>query len=184
MSWNDLNLIEILKEGGVAVMPTDTIYGIVARAENKEAVERIYKLRKRAPDKPCIILIADIAELSKFSIQYSEEQRRKFKDHWPGPVSIILNCPDEKFSYLHRGTKTLAFRIPAIEEMRNFLEHTGPLVAPSANAEGQPPAKNIAEARKYFGNDVDIYVDQGELAGEPSRVIKMESNGNVTVLRG
>lgn len=184
MPWNNPALIEILARGGVAVMPTDTIYGIVGRADNLSAVGRIYELRQRAPEKPCIILIADLAELGKFSVKLSGNQREKIKEFWPGPVSIILDCPEESLAYLHRGTKTLAFRIPASEDLRNFLEHTGPLIAPSANIEGQSPAKDIEEAKKYFGEEVDIYLDGGEISGSPSRVIKLDHLGQVTVLRG
>lgn len=71
MDWNDTNLINTLKEGGVAVMPTDTIYGIVGQALNKDTVLRIYNLKKRAPEKPCIILIGDIEQLKLFSINLS-----------------------------------------------------------------------------------------------------------------
>jgi L-threonylcarbamoyladenylate synthase len=165
-------------------MPTDTIYGIVGRAEDKGVVERIYQARQRAPEKPCIILIGDIAELEKFSIKLSKEQKSKLKEFWPGPVSIVLDCLDDKFSYLHRGTKGLAFRLPKDENLRNLLTHTGPLVAPSANREGAPPAQNIAEAKNYFGDKVEMYADGGTIQGSPSRLIKFNPQGGVVVLRG
>ena len=191
MNWNDPNLISILKTGKIAVMPTDTIYGIVARAEDKNVVERVYKIRQRAPAKPCIILIGDLAELEKFSIKLSREEKNRLKKYWsasssldgPGPVSIILDCLDDKFSYLHRGTKGLAFRIPASPELRNLLIHTGPLIAPSANVEGAEPAHNITEAKKYFGDLIDRYIDGGEITGKPSKLIQLNRDGSVTVLR-
>ena len=65
MEWNNKNLVKILKKGGVAVMPTDTIYGIVGQAENISTVNRIYNLKKRNPEKPCIILISNIEQLSR-----------------------------------------------------------------------------------------------------------------------
>lgn len=184
--WNDNKLIETLKNGRVAVMPTDTIYGIVGRALYASVVARIYEIRKRAPEKPCIILIGDISELEKFSVNLSTEQKEKIKEYWfdnSEPVSLILECDDESFSYLHRGTKTLAFRLPTLKELQDLLLKTGPLIAPSSNPEGLPPAKNIEEAKKYFGDEVDIYVNGGDLNGKPSKLIKLHKDGNVSIIR-
>lgn len=183
MNWEDKNLIKVLKENGVAVMPTDTLYGIVGRAQDISVVNRIYQARKRAPNKPCIILIGDISELEKFSIILSKEKKQSLEQYWPGPVSIVLDCPDEKLAYLHRGTKTLAFRQPSPQPLRDLLIKTGPLIAPSANPEGLPPAQNILEAKKYFGGSVDLYLDGGKITGKASKVIKLHKDGSVTVLR-
>lgn len=191
MAWNDPNLIKILQDGGVVVMPTDTLYGIVCKAQNIVAVEHIYALRKRSPSKPCIILIGNISELDKFSISLSEQQQSKLKEslfalsgvQGSEPLSIILDCPDDAIAYLHRGTNTLAFRIPIDEELRKLLLQTGPLIAPSANIEGLPPAQNIDEAKKYFDNEVGLYIDGGTITGKASKVIKLEKDGTVTVIR-
>ena len=190
--WNDENLINTLKENGVAVIPTDTIYGIVGKAQNKSVVNRIYEIRKRNPEKPFIILIGDISELNKFSIILSDAQKNKIKEYWsfdsaqdfqPAPTSIILECPNDSFSYLHRGTKTLAFRLPYPESLRSLLIETGPIIAPSANIEGLPPAENILEAEKYFGILVDLYIDGGTIVGKASKVIKLHKDGSVNILR-
>ena len=191
--WGDQenkNLIKILRGGGVAVMPTDTLYGMVGSAQNVSVVNRIYALRKRNPKKPCIILIGDISELKNFSINISEKQKEKLKKYWSfsptqdlRPISVVLDCPDESFSYLHRGTKTLAFRLPAIKELRDLLLETGPLIAPSANPEGLLPAKTIEEAKKYFNDSVDLYIDGGMLAGEASKVVRLHLDGSVSILR-
>jgi len=181
--WSDENLISVLKENGIVVMPTDTLYGIVGRAQNISTVQRIYNLKKRAPGKPCIILISDVNQLKNFSITLSEEQKDKLKKYWPGPVSIILDCPDDSLLYLHRRTKTLSFRLPSPKALRNLLLKIGPLIAPSANPEGLPPAQNISEAKKYFGDSVDFYLDGGEINGKHSKLIQLRKDGSVTILR-
>ena len=191
--WENENLIRTLKAGGVAVMPTDTIYGIVGSALKPDTVGRIYAIRKRNLDKRCIILISDITELEKFGIHLPFEEKNLLRGYWPAlprtkedkksPVSIIIDCPGEEFSYLHRSTNTLAFRVPEDGELKFLLASVGPLVAPSANTEGMPPARNIGEARKYFGDQVDLYIDGGEISGNASKVIKLNSDGSATVLR-
>lgn len=178
----DKKIIETLKGGGVGVLPTDTLYGLVGSALNKKAVERIYKLKKRDPQKPMIVLIADTKNLTLFGVRHVSDTC--LTPFWPGKVSVILPCPSKKFFYLHRGTKTLAFRLPKPKWLRDLLKKTGPLVAPSANPEGMKPAQNIKEARGYFGENVDFYIDAGKLSGKPSTLIKIESKKMAVLRRG
>jgi L-threonylcarbamoyladenylate synthase len=181
--WDNQNLIKALKEGGIVVMPTDTIYGIVGSALRQGTVERIYKVRNRQEDKPCIILIAGLSELEKFSIAISLEQKEAIGS-FIKPTSFILDCPGEQFAYLHRGTGTLSFRIPQDKFLREMLAQTGPLIAPSANPEGMQPAQNLAQAKEYFKDQVDLYIDGGEVTGSASRVVKLHIDGSVGILRG
>ena len=171
-----------LKNGGIGVIPTDTIYGIVGSALNPETVEKIYQLRKRSLDKPFIILIGSVKDLEKFGIQLTEEQGEFLNKHWPNPVSVILPISGEKFKYLHRGTNSLAFRIPKNEKLLDLLKRVGPLVAPSANFEGEKPSETIEEAKKYFGDKV-FYIDGGKLESQPSTLIAFKENAKFNVLR-
>lgn len=163
-------------------MATDTIYGLVGSALNPKTVERIYRLRKRDKNKPFIILIGSLADLAIFSINLSFYQKKILKKLWPGKVSIILPCRKEKFRYLHRGGKTLSFRLPANKELLNLLTAVGPLVAPSANPQGLKPAVNIKKAKKYFGAKINFYNDSGRLSNQPSTLIQIKNN-KVIVLR-
>jgi len=180
-----------LKTGAIGVLPTDTIYGLVARALDSKAVERVYEVRRRRPDKPCIILIADIKDLEQFGMATPEDTLRVVGRLWPGAVSIVLPCDNSpaggEFSYLHRGTKTLAFRLPDNDVLRSMLRNTGPLIAPSANPEGMKPAATIQQAREYFGDSVDFYLPvstdvDAPLVSEPSTLVEIK-NGRLVVLR-
>lgn len=198
--WKKLALL--LQEGVAAVLPTDTIYGICGAALNKKTVEKIYELRKRRPDKPMIILISDLADLEKFEVRLSAKEKNILEKIWldesearhrrldesearhrrPAKISVILKCESEKVAYLHRGKGTLAFRMPKSAFLKKALAISGPLVAPSANREGEAPAETIAEARKYFGNKI-VYCDGGKITGKPSALIEIK-NGEIIVLRG
>ena len=173
---------DILRRNGVGVVPTDTIYGISAPALSEQAVMRIYKIRERDLKKPMIILISSLADLSKFGIRPAGITRKILKDNWPAKISVILPCSARKFFYLHRGTKALAFRMPKNAKLRDLIREVGPLVSTSVNYEGKPPAKNIGEARKYFGDRMDFYVDAGELDSAPSTLIAVK-RGQISVLR-
>lgn len=182
-SW--LKLALLLKEGIIAVMPTDTIYGICGNALKRKVVERIYKLRRRNPQKPMIILISSFDDLKTFGIYPTKQELEILNQIWPGNISVILSIKDKnklkELEYLHRGTKTLALRLPRPKWLINILKISGPLVAPSANWEGFEPAKTINEAKKYFGNKV-IYFDRGKISGKPSTLLKLENN-KISVLR-
>jgi len=152
-------------------------------AINKEAVSRIYAIKKRNPIKPLIILIASYEDLKIFGIDLSEKQREILEKFLPGPTSVILPCKRNDFEYLHRGTNTLAFRFPKKENLLALIKQTGPLVAPSANPEGSPPATTISEAKKYFDDLIDFYSDEGILNGSASTLISLDEEGIETVIR-
>ncbi len=174
---------KLLKLGKIGVMPTDTIYGIVGSALNPKTVEEIYSLRRRGKGKPMIILISSLDELQKFGIALTGKQKDFLKKIWPNPVSVVLPCSKAELKYLHRGKKSLAFRRPKDGTLLETLKRVGPLVAPSANFEGQKPAETINEARKYFGDKMAFYVDGGKLKSKPSTIIQLFTDGTQIVLR-
>jgi len=176
-------IIEQIHLGQVGVIPTDTLYGLVGTAMVPETVTRIYELKKRDPDKPFIVLISAIEDLEQFGVVVSDALYSQLEHYWPGPVSIVLPTIDDTFSYLDRGTGAIAFRIPNDGELLSLLKATGPLVAPSANPEGLPPAKTIEEAKDYFGSDVSFYQDGGTKDGIPSSVIAIDQEGEEVVIR-
>ncbi|MFZ2975401.1 MAG: L-threonylcarbamoyladenylate synthase [Candidatus Moraniibacteriota bacterium] len=175
-------LAKKLKNGAIAVIPTDTIYGLSTNALLKDSVERIYHIKGRAFEKPLIILISKISDLVLFNIKINKDTQNILEKIWPGKVSVILPCPSKKFHYLHRGNNSLAFRLPAKNDLVNLLNITGPLASTSANPEGKSPAKTIKEAKKYFGNSVNFYVDEGPQESLPSTLIKIK-NGKIEILR-
>ena len=168
-------LIETLNNGGVAVMRTDTIYGIVARADDEQAVEKVYSAKGRDPQKSCIILIANRNQAygDMNDIEYDNST----------PTSILVESPEAP-EWLLRANSLLAYRIPNNASLVAILEKTGPLIAPSANREGEPPACTIDEARAVFGDTVDIYADGGTVPEDtpPSRLIRY-NDGIVERLR-
>lgn len=167
---------EIIKKGGIGVYPTDTIYGLIGSALNKSAIERLYDVKGRDEGKPFIILISDIKELEQFSVVVSPESERIMETYWPGPLTVILKTEGDTYRYLNRGKRSLAFRLPEKEELRDLIKQVGPLVAPSANTQGNEPAHNIEEARGYFGDNIDFYVDGGDMRGLSSTIVDATSD--------
>lgn len=181
---NKFSPASLLRRGGVGIVPTDTVYGILGSAIRKETVERIYVLRKRNPDKPFIILIASKGDIARFGVKLSSRNEKILERLWPGKVSVILPCVAKKLAYLHRGKNQLAFRLPENASLRALLKKTGPLVAPSANIEGEPVALTIKEAKDYFGKTVDFYVNGGKLISPPSTLVMLEGKRLVVLRKG
>jgi len=165
-----MNEAEMLKQGKIGVVPTDTLYGLLASAFDEHAIQRVYKLKKRARTKKCIILISSLDDLKMFDILLTEGQQKALDKFWPGPVSVALPCG-------------LAFRLPADGELISFLKISGPCIAPSANPEGLPPAETVKEAKTYFGDKVDFYMEGGKRSGAPSMLITLDERGAVAILR-
>lgn len=166
-------VVNALKNGNVAVVPTDTLYGIVVLAKNKDAVKKLYKIKQRDNNKPCIILINDISQIDQFNIKINNEKEEFLNNIWPGPVSVILSCNDKKFTYLHKGLNSIAFRLISKKSrnLYNIISQTGPLLAPSANPQGQEPATCVYGARRYFGTNVDAYLCGGTRKNKASTIV-------------
>lgn len=176
-------IVQLLKLGKICLIPTDTIYGIVGSALNPQTVEQIYQLRKRAKDKPFVILISALNDLYQFNIKLTDKQKEFLQKNWPNPLSVVLPIEGDQFKYLHRGKNSLAFRMPKDSQLLKLLNQAGPLVAPSANFEGEKPAETIEAAKRYFGEHVSYYIDGGEIKSQPSTVVRLNEGGETTVLR-
>ncbi len=163
---------EMIKNGKIVVFSTDTLYGLLASAFFEEAILKIYKIKKRNKQKPLIILISKLVDLERFGVFPNKKTKKILKEIWPGPTSVVLAKKEKNFSYLDRGLGSLAFRMPKKPLISSLLKLTGPLVAPSANPEGLPPALTIRQAKKYFGQNVDLYV-AGKITKKPSSIIDL-----------
>lgn len=178
-SISEPELIDMVKNGAVGVVLTDTVYGLVCRASNQEAVTRLYALKHRE-HKPGTIIAGKLQQLIDLGIR--GRYLKAVEAYWPNPLSVVIPC-DDKTMYLHQGQYSLAVRIPAVKSFRDFVSQTGALLSSSANAPGEPTATNLAEARGYFGDQVDFYVDSGQAPTPvPSTVIRIVDDA-VEVLR-
>lgn len=179
-SFSPQDIALALSQGDLVVLRTDTIYGIIALAANAAAVQKLYAARHRNPSKACIVLVADIADIPDLS----DNQRIAYEElSIERPTTIVQPVSDNFLSGVPREDGALAFRVVKLPQLHKLISLTGPLLAPSANIEGLPPATNVRQAVDYFGDKVSLYVDGGRvLENSPSRIVKFE-NGALRVLR-
>ncbi len=171
---------QVLNAGGVAVIPTDTVYGLSAVATSPQAVRRMYEIKRR-DGKPGTIIAASIEQL--IAVGFDTDELMQGDTFWPGAVSVIVASPLE-LSYLDMGLKSLAVRVPDNIWLYELLMLTGPLATTSANLPGEPTVSTVVEAQRLFGNEVTTYVDGGDMSHtSPSKIIKIMPDGSVERIR-
>ena len=172
-------ITDLIVNGGVGVIPTDTLYGVVAQAKNQEAVNRLYDLKSRHK-KPGTIIAANIEQLVELGI--TRRYLKAVEGYWPGKVSVVIPVSGE-LAGLTQGLPGLAVRVVDDPELVRLLEVTGALMTSSANEPGKTPAINIEQAKSYFGDSVDFYIDGGDFSErKPSTVLRIIDD-EVDVLR-
>jgi tRNA threonylcarbamoyl adenosine modification protein (Sua5/YciO/YrdC/YwlC family) len=171
--------VAALEGGAVAVIPTETVYGIAAAARYSTAVDAIFELKGRDRSKALPVLAATIEALRDV-VTLDERSERIAQRFWPGPLTLVL--PRAASFDVDLGgddPKTIAVRVPGHDVTRALLQRTGPLAVTSANHSGAPPATTIDEARAVFGNAVTVYLDAGPCEGTPSTVVSLVGEPHV-----
>ncbi len=170
---------DALCRGQVAVIPTDTVYGLVAHAQDRAAIARLYALKPRERQ-PGTIVAANTEQLHELGFSY--RSLHIADKYWPDALSVVLDAQQVP-NYLKTNLPDLAVRIPNHHDLLELLRVTGPLMTTSANLPSQPTATTVKEAWAYFGDDVDIYVDAGPITDPlPSTIIRID-DGTITVIR-
>jgi L-threonylcarbamoyladenylate synthase len=158
-------LAAILIAGGVALLPTDTIYGLHAVAANQQAVDRIAEMKERPAEKSFVVIAASVEQLIAMSVVVPDVLRTI----WPAPLTAILRS----------GEKTVAARVPDLAWLRGLLNRTGPLVSTSANRSGEPPVMSPEMLERTMQYRLDALLNQGLCEGKPSTIVDFtESTGS------
>lgn len=157
---------QALGRGELAVVPTDTVYGIAADAFTPEAVDRLLMAKGRGRQSPPPVLVADIATLGALAAHVTEPVRVMAESFWPGPLTIVLEANPALSWDLGDTGGTVAVRIPNHPLALELLRETGPLAVSSANSTGDAAATNIDQAQRMLGDSVSVYLDAGEISGQ------------------
>ena len=167
----------VLNAGGVAVIPTDTVYGLAAHPGFPDAVERLYTIKGREAKKPIALLAADAESVRAFGYDVPESLAR----HWPGALTVVVS--PSHLSPSHPSPE--GFRVPDHAWTRELLRRCGGVLrVTSANLSGQRPATDAPQALADVGLSADLVVDDGvSPGGVPSTVVRVGVDGSVEVLR-
>ena len=172
------NVINILKNNGLVILPTETVYGIGANAIDEEAVRNIYIAKGRASDNPLIAHISDIKMLDDLVLEVGEIERKLIKNFWPGPLTIVFNKKPIVPDIITGGLDTVAVRMPSNEIAHKLIEYSNcPIAAPSANISGKPSGTQIEDIIEELDGKVEYIIDNGKVdIGVESTVIRVVDN--------
>ena len=175
-------LINILMSGKIAIIPTDTTYGIVGDATNDEAVKKIFQVKRRDLNKAMPILVSDKKMLETYVTTITKLENIIIDTYTPGKLSILLP-KNEKISKYVSQNPYVAIRIPDNEFLKELLTKLNrPIVATSANISGIDVVSSLDELEPDLKNEIDYIYDGGKLNTIPSTLIKIE-NEKITILR-
>lgn len=174
----------VIRSGGLVLMPTETVYGIGADGLNKNAVQKIFAAKGRKQDNPLILHISNMEMLDKIACDISDLEYKLMNKFWPGPLTIILKRKDIVPDIVTGGLDTVGVRMPSNKVANKLIELANtPIAAPSANISGKPSGTNIQDIIDELGNKVDYIVDDGECdIGLESTVIQVIQN-EIIILR-
>lgn len=178
-----ISALNLLQEGKVIAIPTDTVYGIAADMHKPNAIRRIFELKGRPNDKPLIILFSQLSQISHMIAEFPKDFDLLVKHFWPGALTLILPIHVDKVdTNIRVGLPTTGFRMPAHPLLLQLLQTSGPVVAPSANMSGHLPAISAEKVEQDFGSYFPV-LDGGTCTkGKESTILNFKE-GSWHILR-
>ena len=180
--------IKVIKNGGVVICPTETVYGLIADTTNEKAVEKVFRIKKRSKTKAIAVFIRDIKKVKELAF-VDDKQESFLKKVWPGKVTVILkrkpNCGLSKKIFANK--KVIGLRISSSKLINELVKKINkPLTTTSANISGKPASIKIKEVLEQFENQKvkpDLIIDAGNLSkNKPSKLVDLTTD-KIKILR-
>lgn len=187
VSYSQKNLyriVNVLEKGGVVIFPTETVYALACRADDKVAVERIYKIKNRTPEKVFAVLAPSVEFVEKHA-DIEQKAKSLISKFSPGAVTYVVPVKEGGgiSEYVIRGGKT-GFRIPNHSAALEILNKCNfPVIATSVNKSGQKSAGSVSEVSSELLSEIDLVMDGEKSAGISSTVISFNENNDLELLR-
>ncbi len=151
----------LIKTGGVAVFPTDTVYGLGASIFKQGAIDRLFEIKRRLCSKGLIAMIADVSDVEKVCREIPDQARVLMREFWPGPLTLVMPASDS-VPRLMTVKGTIGVRLPNFKPAIELIRAVGePLATTSANISGRASPLSVGEAKDALGDRVDVYIDGG-----------------------
>jgi len=178
------NCIEVIKNGGIVVFPTETVYGIGTNAFCEESVRKIYEIKNRPDEKPLSILLNNKEQIEKYAVINNDIERKIIDNFMPGPITIILERKKGMLDHVAPEKNTIGIRIPDNNIILEILKKLDlPMVAPSANISGEPSAIELNEILEDFKDKVDVCIDGGKCEISESSTIVQVVDNKIQIIR-
>lgn len=178
-------LCNLINNGDLAIVPTDTVYGIIADATNEEAIKKVYMAKRRSFSKPLIIMVSNIEMLKKYVKNISDVEKRLIEKYWPGRLTILFKRNNKISDLLTNGGDYIGIRLPDNKELCKLMNMLNkPLVSTSANISDNMTITEISMLEDELKNNISYIVDGGKLNDLPSTLIKVEDEKIIFLREG
>ena len=193
ISYNEDNMARIISEarrilatGGFVAYPTESYYALGVLATDKEAVERLYELKKRPADKPLPVIVGSTDVLLSIVENVPGQAQSLIEKFWPGPLTLVFNAADNVSALLTGGTGKVAVRVPGESAALRLAGSIKlPITSTSANPSGEDPADTADTVMKYFREEIDLIIDAGKTpGGRPSTIVDVTVTPPVVLREG
>ncbi len=172
----------VLKDNGIVVYPTDTVYGIGCSIFSKSGIQRIHRVKQRQKSKPMSFICRDLSEASEYA-RLTNFAFKVMKSYLPGPYTFILEATKAIPKMIQAKKRTVGIRIPKSNICHMLMQEFGaPITTTSANITDEPILTDIYDIKNLFNSQIDLYIDGGALLSEPSTIISLVDD-KFTVLR-
>ncbi len=172
-----------LKNGGIGIFPTDTVYGIGCDAFNINSLQNLYKIKQRSLSKPINMLVSSIEMVKAYVKEIHPIEQKLMENFWPGDLTIIFDKSENVPDLLTSNQSTVGIRMPNNQICLDIIDKLGaPLAMSSANISNNQPDCSLSELLLDFNEKVDFILEDGELKGVPSTIVKVE-NERLKILR-
>lgn len=177
-------VVEIIKDGGLIIYPTDTQYGLGCDLTNKKAIEKVYRLKQRSQKSPFSFVCADLTHISEYA-KVSNFAYRTMRRLLPGPYTFILDGTRLVPQLMLTKRHECGIRVPNHPIALGLVTTLGrPIINTSAGLEGQPVPTSPEDFADLFKNQVDVIIDGGPVAGQPSTIISLIDDEPVVLREG
>ena len=177
------NIVDILNNGGLVISPTDTVYGIMGDALNKESIKNVYDVKHRDYKKPLILLMSSIDMIKEYTLDISEDEMNLMKKFYPGCMTLLLKRNSKVDGMICNNGEYVGVRIPDNKDLLSIIEKLGkPVFSTSCNISGNDVVRSVDEIDDEIISKVDYIYDGGYIDSVSSTVVRID-NGEVVILR-
>lgn len=165
---------KLLRDGEVIAFPTETVYGLGVVYDNKQAYDKLVAVKRRPPEKPFTLMLADIKDVEEFA-DLNSVARALMNAFMPGQFTLITKAREGLPEWCVSSIGHIGIRIADYDLIRNLIRKTGkPLLVPSANRSGEKPATTFQEVYNTFGNEIEAVIEGESVSNIPSTVVLVE----------
>ena len=176
-------IVEIINSSGLVISPTDTVYGIMGDALNKESIKNVYDVKQRDYKKPLILLMSSIDMIKEYTLDISEDEMNLMKKFYPGCMTLLLKRNSKVDGMICNNGEYVGVRIPDNKDLLSIIEKLGrPVFSTSCNISGNDVVRSVDEIDEEIVSKVDYIYDGGYIDSVSSTVVRID-NGEAVILR-